>query len=204
MGRAKASVFAAPPLKIGEKPFFVFDIIDDMRLIFVRHGQTDTNLIEMAGKPILDDDASLNEEGLKQAQRVAEELKGEKVDVIFASPLKRAMETAAEIARYHDAPVLVMDGLRERKLGTLVGERLQAAFDFDNVVRADDIESVDAFFERVYVAIDQIVASEYENVVVVSHGGVSHVFRAYFNKLEWKGNLRVEHLKNCEYKIYEI
>ena len=175
-----------------------------MRLIFVRHGQTDTNLVEMAGKPILDDDAPLNEEGLRQAKQVAEELREEKVDAIFSSPLKRAMETAAEIACYHDgARVIAMDDLRERKLGTLVGEHLPAAFDFDKIVRADDIEPVDAFFKRVYAAIDQVVSSGYKNVIVVSHGGVSHVFRAYFNKLEWRGNLRVEHLKNCEYKIYE-
>ena len=175
-----------------------------MKLIFVRHGQTNTNLVEMAGKPIFDDDASLNEEGLRQAKRVADELKDEKIDAIFSSPLKRAIETAAEIAHYHNVSVTAMEDLRERKLGTLVGEHLQKSFDFDEVMRTDEIEPVDDFFRRIYKAIDQIASSGYENVVVVSHGGVSHAFRAYFNKLEWKGNLRVEHLKNCEYKVYEI
>lgn len=174
-----------------------------MRLIFVRHGQTDTNLREKAGQAIVEDDAPLNEEGLKQAKEVALKLKDEKADVIFVSPYKRAMETAAEIAKYHDVPVIKIDDLRERKAGTLVGDRFHELFDFEKNIEADDIESVRVFFTRVYGAIEQILASDYQNAIVVSHGGVSHVFRAYFNDLEWKGNLRVEHLKNCEYKIYD-
>ncbi|MBR3385955.1 hypothetical protein IKG68_00040 [Candidatus Saccharibacteria bacterium] len=39
--------------------------------------------------------------------------------------------------------------------------------------------------------------------VVVSHGGVAHAFRAYFNNLEWKGNLRVDRLGNCDIRVYE-
>jgi len=151
-----------------------------MKLIFVRHGQTDTNLIEMAGEPIFDDDAPLNREGLKQVKRVADELKNEKIDAIFSSPLKRAFETAAEIARYHDVSVTVMNDLRERKLGTLVGEHLQKSFDFDEIMRSDEIEPVDDFFRRIYKAIDQIVSSGYKNIVVVSRGGVSHVFSSIF------------------------
>ena len=62
-----------------------------MKIIFVRHGETDTNLLEKQGKAILENDAPLNERGLEQAKEVAEKLKNEKIGMIFCSSYKRAL-----------------------------------------------------------------------------------------------------------------
>ena len=173
-----------------------------MKMIFVRHGQTDTNVKEKLGEAIAEDDAPLNAKGLEQAKIVASKLKNEKVDVIFSSPYRRAVQTAEEIARFHKAPIIKLDGLKERNCSVLVGDRYHELFDFDKDIGTDDIESVGDFFQRVYSAIEQIKSAGYHNVVVVSHGGVSHAFRAYFNNLKWQGNLRVDHLDNCDLRVY--
>lgn len=175
-----------------------------MKFIFARHGQTDTNVKSERGEIILEDDAPLNATGLEQAKAVAQALKNEKVDAIFVSTYKRALETAKEIAAFHDTEFIKMDSLKERDGGDLVQERWHDLFDFDKNLGGGDIETVGEFFQRIYDTIDQIRESGFNTVIVVSHGGVYHAFQAYFEKLEWKGDLRIGRLKNCKYRVFEI
>ena len=68
-----------------------------MRLILVRHGQTEWNrLRRIQGIS----DQGLNETGLKQAEAIAEALKDTNVAAIYTSPLQRARDTALAIGRY--------------------------------------------------------------------------------------------------------
>jgi probable phosphoglycerate mutase len=58
---------------------------------FVRHGETDWN---KAKKIMGQSDIPLNENGILQAQAVAEKIQALAIDVIVSSPLKRAWTTA--------------------------------------------------------------------------------------------------------------
>ena len=60
-------------------------------LYIVRHGQTDWNVRQLRqGRT----DIELNETGIEQAMELRDKLKSVKIDVCYASPLKRAMKTA--------------------------------------------------------------------------------------------------------------
>ncbi|MBP8252252.1 MAG: histidine phosphatase family protein [Herpetosiphon sp.] len=73
-----------------------------MRLIIVRHGESEWNKIGRYQGQL---DAPLSELGQQQAQALAERLKREKFDVIYSSPLQRAKNTALAIAEFHpDVP----------------------------------------------------------------------------------------------------
>ncbi|MFH8132552.1 MAG: histidine phosphatase family protein, partial [Candidatus Aenigmatarchaeota archaeon] len=69
-----------------------------MKILLVRHAETEGS---EKGIFLGSIDESLNEKGRKQAEKLAERLKKEKIDVIFSSKLKRAKETAEIINRYH-------------------------------------------------------------------------------------------------------
>jgi probable phosphoglycerate mutase len=69
-----------------------------MRLIIIRHGESEWNRIGRYQGQL---DAPLSELGLHQAEALAERLKNEPIDAIFTSPLQRAAKTAEAIARYH-------------------------------------------------------------------------------------------------------
>lgn len=69
-----------------------------MRLIVVRHGESEWNRI---GRYQGQADAPLSELGASQAEALATRLKRESFDAIFSSPLQRAARTAEAIARYH-------------------------------------------------------------------------------------------------------
>lgn len=69
-----------------------------MRLILVRHGESEWNRIGRYQGQL---DAPLSELGLRQAQALAERLSNEKLDAIYSSPLQRARRTAGAISEFH-------------------------------------------------------------------------------------------------------
>jgi broad specificity phosphatase PhoE len=89
-----------------------------MRLILVRHGQTEWNrLRRIQGIS----DQGLNETGREQAEAIAEALKDRHVAAIYSSPLTRARDTALAIGRHHAAELVTLPGLREMDAGEVDG-----------------------------------------------------------------------------------
>ncbi len=78
--------------------FFKHTAEEPMRLILVRHGESEWNRI---GRYQGQMDAPLSDLGLQQAEALAKRLASEKFAAIYSSPLQRARRTADAIARYH-------------------------------------------------------------------------------------------------------
>jgi probable phosphomutase (TIGR03848 family) len=91
-------------------------------VLLVRHGQTPTTGKVLPGRaPGL----HLAETGLAQAQRAAERLAElTRVDAVYASPLERARETAAPIAKALGHKVIRERGLLECDFGDWTGREL--------------------------------------------------------------------------------
>ena len=89
-----------------------------MRIILVRHGQTDAN---KEGRFQGASDAPLNQMGHSQAQALARRLSSKDLAAIYSSPQTRAMQTATPIADAQNLPVRTMEGLRELDIGELDG-----------------------------------------------------------------------------------
>lgn len=77
-----------------------------MRLILVRHGESEWNRI---GRYQGQQDAPLSELGLRQAEALAHRLQNEQLDAIYTSPLQRARRTAEAIGRFHPSLPLHQD-----------------------------------------------------------------------------------------------
>ena len=88
------------------------------RVVAVRHGQTAWNAEQrLQGHT----DIALDDTGHWQAQRMAQALASEGIDVIYSSDLQRAHSTAQALAAHTGAPVHTDVGLRERWFGFLEG-----------------------------------------------------------------------------------
>ena len=89
------------------------------KFIMIRHGfSVANNEKRFAGHS----DFPLTDLGKIQAERCAEALKDEKIDVIYASDLSRAFETAVPIARSHKLEIVPHKGLREIFAGEWEGK----------------------------------------------------------------------------------
>ncbi len=89
-----------------------------LRLLVVRHGQTDFNAERRYQGAI---DVALNATGVRQAEELVQRLPISEIDVIVSSPLKRALQTARIIAQTLPCDVHVMEHFRERSLGVYEG-----------------------------------------------------------------------------------
>ncbi|TEU02634.1 MAG: histidine phosphatase family protein [Dehalococcoidia bacterium] len=149
-----------------------------MRLILVRHGETRWN---QENRVVGHTGIALNKNGRKQVARLALALKYEKVSAIYSSPLRRARETAAAIARGHRLEVVTDDALKEVDAGELEGltfeEVMERYGDFlqewmkDNPsLRMPGGESMTELQERTWPAAERIVREHPDGVIIlVSH-----------------------------------
>ncbi len=150
------------------------------RLILVRHGETDWNL---EGRYQGQADLPLNERGRKQAKLLAERLRGERIEAIYASDLSRAYETAEIIAEAIGLEVKPLESLREVDTGVWTGltfQEVESRYpEHLREWRADPLrvkrlegESYLELFERTRTAIEEIVeAHPDQTVLIVGHGG---------------------------------
>ncbi|MEI6228956.1 MAG: histidine phosphatase family protein [Candidatus Saccharibacteria bacterium] len=188
------------------KSFFSDVIITVMKVYFVRHGQTDANAAMSNGQSVQELDAPLNATGIEQAAAVAEQLKDVKFDIVISSPLKRALQTAEAVNKYHGLPIILEDSVRERKAGKWIGLNIwNDLFDFDKNIQPVDGESLHDFFDRTQGYFEKL-KTEYpdKTVLIVSHGGVQHALYALANGIPRSGNVRISPMHNCEVREYEL
>ena len=91
-----------------------------MRLILVRHGQSTANEQGICHGQT---NHLLSEKGKAQVKKLALRLKNEKIDIIYSSDLKRAIQTTKAITKYHPHIKIIKDKrIREFKLGDWEGK----------------------------------------------------------------------------------
>jgi probable phosphoglycerate mutase len=87
--------------------------VKDLTLYFVRHGESVANLSDRNGHRRPDDADRLSEHGWEQARSLGRRLQGEGLELIVASPMRRAQETAQGIAEVLDLPIETDEDLFE-------------------------------------------------------------------------------------------
>jgi len=159
-----------------------------VELLLIRHALP-LRVEREDGKPA---DPPLSEQGREQAERLARWLGDEKLHAIYSSPLARARETAAPLARAKglsariDPALVEMDHLSERYIPM---EELKA-MDRDAwlaLVQGGLYAEVDlpAFRANVRRAVERIVADHGgERVAVVCHGGVINAWGGHVLGIE--------------------
>jgi broad specificity phosphatase PhoE len=150
-----------------------------MRVILVRHGQTDWNEERIFRGSI---DVELNREGLEQAQIIGRRLAGTLLDAIYSSPLSRAAKTAELIASFHDLVVDFREEFTDINFGEWQGLKREAARqrypeiyrvweESPDKVRIPGAETLEEVRERITGGLKRILWEHTEGtVVIVSHG----------------------------------
>ena len=165
-------------------------------IYIVRHGQTDYNLEGRYAGRI---DVELNEKGIEQANIIKEELKNIHFDIVFSSPLKRALTTASIIT---DNEIIVDNRIIERSNGKLEGKlktEINDDIDFnDPNLTKYNIEDINDFRNRIYNFFDEITKYKDKNILVVTHAGVGIYARCYFEGEPDNNDYSKYKIKNCE------
>src|SRR2546429_6208226 len=111
-------------------------------LWLVRHGESTWNPLGRAQGHC--GQAGLTRQGQRQARAVAAQLRDRPVGALYASDLRRALETAAPLAEVTGLEVTRDARLRERCLGVLEGAATAAIGPAANGLRGDQVVEPDA------------------------------------------------------------
>lgn len=93
------------------------------RFLLIRHAATDSVGKFLSGRQ---GGISLNHEGYRQAQQLAENLKDVSAAAIFSSPMERALQTAAPLQTLWKVPVLPMHDFNEIDFGDWTGASIDS------------------------------------------------------------------------------
>lgn len=162
-----------------------------MEIILIRHAIPVRKELESGVA-----DPELSPAGVRQSELLAEYLSSESLDALYASPMRRARETADPVAQLTGLDVGIVDGVAEFDRNSewyVPVEELKAANDprwqelMDGTWQGTD-ETEDQFVNRVVDAIETIIGRHSsQRVAVVCHGGV---INAYVARILGLGNQR--------------
>lgn len=161
------------------------------QIILIRHGEQ--YIADPRSGPFGETiDPPLSDRGRRQAELVGMRFSTQHVDVVYASPLKRAFETGRQVARHHRMEPIVMDDLREvevfrdipleKSAIDFFGEHLLAGIRERMLQEKKwDVypysESSFDFHKRTVNCIEGIIAAnEGKRVVIACHGGVINAY----------------------------
>lgn len=159
------------------------------KLILVRHGETDWN---KESRFQGNQDIALNKKGEAQAQKLADRLADEKIDLIYSSNLGRAHTTAKIIAQEHNLEVGVRANLQEIDFGVWEGltfaeineqysKEFSAWKDNPNEMKPKDGESLKEVEKRAVKAMNELLEEhDGKTILVAAHGGVNRVVISNF------------------------
>lgn len=144
-------------------------------LYFVRHAKA-------GGQEV---SAALTEDGVEQAAKLVGFFETKPIEKIYSSPFKRAIDTIQPLANFKSLKVEIDDRLSERVLsGVLLEdwqEKLKQSFD-DFDLELEGGESHSAGMKRAVSIIEEVLASNDDHIILVSHGNLTTLLIRYFNE----------------------
>lgn len=153
-----------------------------LKVYLIRHGETDFNKQNKEWGQ--DKEASLNEWGIFQFNKLAERLKNIKFDKLFSSDLKRAMQTSQIIGKICKVKIIPDKRLREYEPGEVDPSSEKWIEEYKRLLNSGmskyDIrpfggENIWDLIKRVKLFLEDI-EKEKGTICIVSHSGVNAAF----------------------------
>ncbi|MDD5166186.1 MAG: histidine phosphatase family protein [Candidatus Omnitrophica bacterium] len=153
------------------------------KLILIRHGETDLNLKKRYCGFL---DIAINARGRKQAGKLCQRLRKEKIDKVYSSDRKRAVQTAKII--FKKRKIEILPGLREMHFGIFEGltyKQIMKKYPFvykkwlKNPYRITipEGEGLPGLKKRVIASLTKVIRlNKNKTIAVVAHGGVISAF----------------------------
>ncbi|MGH2749047.1 MAG: histidine phosphatase family protein [Actinomycetota bacterium] len=168
----------------------------------MRHGATEWNRLKRAQGQA---DIELTDLGRQQAEETAKELANYPIDAVYASDLRRAVDTARAIAEEHELEVTVEPAFREIDQGEWTGLTVD-----EIKVRWPELwgdnrhyhprpggESPEQVLKRALQGLARVVESHsHGTIVVVSHGGTIRWLSAAALGYDFRTSARIRGLYN--------
>lgn len=184
-----------------------------MIIYITRHGETQWNK-----KGLMQGwkNSDLTEKGIENAKRLGERLKDINFDVIYCSPLDRAIETAKCINGKSNTKIVLIESLKEMgfgiwesmehsKIKELHSEQYTNFWERPHLYKPQESgESFEGLLVRVKKAWDEILKAGGNNILIVTHAVVLKTLYTIIKNLELKDLWNPPFMKDTCLTIVEV
>ena len=182
-----------------------------MKIYFTRHGLTEYNK-ERRIQGLLDSPLTL--EGKEKAKELGARLKDEGIEIICSSDQKRAMDSAKIINEALKLDIIPDRKLREVSMlsheGMTWAESVATDPDREDLImQRPDLFNEGGIYpyrdalEDAIAFIFELIKTNYEKVLVMTHGSKLRVITTVLEGLDLKDTNKVELIKGLSLKIYD-
>lgn len=182
-----------------------------MKIYFTRHGLTEYNK-ERRIQGLLDSPLTL--EGKEKAKELGARLKDEGIEIIYSSDQKRAMDSAKIINEALKLDIIQDRRLREVSMlsheGMTWAESVASDPDREDLImQRPDLFNEGGIYpyrdalEDAIAFIFELIKTNYEKVLVMTHGSKLRVITTVLEGLDLKDTNKVELIKGLSLKIYD-
>lgn len=182
-----------------------------MKIYFTRHGLTEYNK-ERRIQGLLDSPLTL--EGKEKAKELGARLKDEGIEIIYSSDQKRAMDSAKIINEALKLDIIPDRRLREVSMlsheGMTWAESVATDPDREDLImQRPDLFNEGGIYpyrdalEDAIAFIFELIKTNYEKVLVMTHGSKLRVITTVLEGLDLKDTNKVELIKGLSLKIYD-
>lgn len=184
-----------------------------MKIYITRHGETQWNK-----KGLMQGwkNSDLTEKGIENAKRLGERLKDINFDVIYCSPLDRAIDTAKYINGESNTRIVIVESLKEMGFGSWEGmehnkikelhyEQYTSFYERPHLYKSQENgESFEGLLMRVKKAWDEILEAGGNNILIVTHAVVLKTIYTIIKNLELKDLWNLPYIKDTCLTIVEV
>lgn len=182
-----------------------------MKIYFTRHGLTEYNK-ERRIQGLLDSPLTL--EGKEKAKELGARLKDEGIEIIYSSDQKRAMDSAKIINEALKLDIIPDRRLREVSMlsheGMTWAESVATDPDREDLImQRPDLFNEGGIYpyrdalEDAIAFIFELIKTNYEKVLVMTHGSKLRVITTVLEGFDLKDTNKVELIKGLSLKIYD-
>lgn len=182
-----------------------------MKIYFTRHGLTEYNK-ERRIQGLLDSPLTL--EGKEKAKELGARLKDEGIEIIYSSDQKRAMDSAKIINEALKLDIIPDRRLREVSMlsheGMTWAESVATDPDREDLImQRPDLFNEGGIYpyrdalEDAIAFIFELIKTNYEKVLVMTHGSKLRVITTVLEGIDLKDTNKIELIKGLSLKIYD-
>lgn len=179
------------------------------RIYLIRHGKIYTGDEK---RYLGNTDLSLDSEGVEQAEGLKGYFNNIPIDIVFASPLKRCLQTAEILCEDKQQDFTVVKEFAEIHLGLWENKPLESikknfpdAYEERGknllTFRPPEGESFGQLAERVLPAFDRIVKLYSGNIIIVGHAGVNRTILSELQGIPVRDFFLIQQPYGCVYEL---
>ena len=177
-----------------------------MRILLVRHGRASAE--SAYDVDLVYPDPVLSDLGVSQAEKLGQRLLAHRIEAIYSSDLKRAVETAKIVAQYTNTDIIIKPQFREINMGAIFTQGWEAFPDFYEQWRRHEADlpyprgeaGIDVV-TRAWPVLDEIMQQYNHDVVIVTHGGVIMSLLSACLGMELEKRFRFVPPANCSVSV---